>query len=509
MRENITMNLNDKLHELKKRLGEVEDLHRASAVLGWDQQTYMPLRGTAARAEQLATLDKLAHELFTADAIGDLLYKFEEHAAKLDYESDEASLIRVTKRDYDKAKRVPPALIEEISRTTALALESWTQARAESNFKLFQPDLEKIVELEIQLANYMGYAERIYDALLDEYEPAMTTAQVAAIFDGLKAELLPFVRAIAQKADAVDDACLHREYDEQKQWNFGIDVIKRMGFDFEHGRQDKSVHPFTTHFGLGDTRITTRVDKQFLPMALFGTIHETGHALYDMGYRVELDRTPLEGGASLGVHESQSRLWENVVGRSRGFWKFYFPRLRAEFPQALHDQDVESFYRAINKVQPSFIRVEADEVTYSLHILLRFELENDLVERKLKVADLPEAWNAKMREYLGITPPDDAQGCLQDIHWSIGSIGYFATYSLGSIFSVQLFDQAVRDIPSLPAQIEQGEFGGLLAWLRTNLHQHGRKFTLDELAKRITGEPLQTKSYMRYLKRKFGEIYGL
>ncbi len=239
MRENITMNLNDKLHGLKKRLGEVEDLHRASAVLGWDQQTYMPLRGTAARAEQLATLDKLAHELFTADAIGDLLYKFEEHAAKLDYESDEASLIRVTKRDYDKAKRVPPALIEEISRTTALALESWTQARAESNFKLFQPDLEKIVELEIQLANYMGYAERIYDALLDEYEPAMTTAQVAAIFDGLKAELLPFVRAIAQKADAVDDACLHREYDEQKQWNFGIDVIKRMGFDFEHGRQDK------------------------------------------------------------------------------------------------------------------------------------------------------------------------------------------------------------------------------------------------------------------------------
>ncbi len=260
---------------------------------------------------------------------------------------------------------------------------------------------------------------------------------------------------------------------------------------------------------MGDTRITTRVDKQFLPMALFGTIHETGHALYDMGYRVELDRTPLEGGASLGVHESQSRLLENVVGRSRGFWKFYFPRLRAEFPQALHDQDVESFYRAINKVQPSFIRVEADEVTYSLHILLRFELENDLVERKLKVADLPEAWNAKMREYLGITPPDDAQGCLQDIHWSIGSIGYFATYSLGSIFSVQLFDQAVRDIPSLPAQIEQGEFGGLLAWLRTNLHQHGRKFTLDELAKRITGEPLQTKSYMRYLKRKFGEIYGL
>lgn len=503
------MNTNEKLQELKKRLGEVEDLYHASAVLGWDQQTYMPRRGAAARAEQLATLDKLAHALFTADEIGRLLSDLEDYAAKLDYDSDEASLIRVTKRDYDKAKRVPPALIEEISRTTSLALESWTKARAESNFKLFQPDLEKIVELEIQLANHFGYPERIYDALLDEYEPEMTTAQVAAIFDRLKKELLPFARVISQRADRVDNKCLHRSYDEKKQWDFGIDVIKRLGFDFERGRQDKSVHPFTTGFGLGDTRITTRVDKHFLSMALLGTIHETGHALYDMGYRAELERTPLASGASLGVHESQSRLWENVVGRSRGFWKFFFPRLRKVFPRQLADQNVESFYRAINKVQPSFIRVEADEVTFNMHIVLRFELENDLVERKLKVADVPEAWNAKMKEYLGIVPPDDARGCLQDIHWSYGSIGYFATYSLGSIFSLQLFDKAVRDIPSLPAQIERGEFGELLKWLRTNLHQHGRKFTLDELARKITGEPLTTRPYLEYLKKKYGEIYGL
>ncbi|HEX7593816.1 MAG TPA: carboxypeptidase M32, partial [Anaerolineae bacterium] len=398
------MNTNEKLEELKQRLGQVEDLHHASAVLGWDQQTYMPPRGAAARAQQLATLDKLAHESFTTDVIGDLLSDLEADTAKLDYDSDEASLLRVTRREYDKAKRVPPALIEDISRTTSLALESWSRARAESNFKIFQPDLEKIVDLEVQLANCFGYTDRIYDALLDEYEPGMTTAQVAAIFDGLKQELLPLARAISQKTGRVDDRCLHRSYDEKKQWDFGVDVIQRLGFDFERGRQDKSVHPFTTGFGLGDTRITTRVDKHFLPMALFGTIHEMGHALYDMGYRAELERTLLAGGASLGVHESQSRLWENVVGRSRGFWKFFFPRLRKVFPRQLAGQSVDSFYRAINRVHPSFIRVEADEVTYNLHIMLRFELENDLLERKLKVADVPEAWNAKMKEYLGVVP---------------------------------------------------------------------------------------------------------
>lgn len=503
------MKRDGKLEELEKRLGHVEDIHIASALLGWDQQTYMPPRGAAGRAEQTATLDKIAHELFTDDKIGELLDDLEDTASKLDYDSDEASLIRVTRRDYAKAKRVPSELIEEISRTTSLALESWTEARAQSNFKRFQPDLEKIVDLEIELADHLGYTEHIYDPLLQEYEPEMTTAQVSAIFDELKPELISLTRAIAQRASAVDDACLHREYDDGKQWNFGLAVIQRLGFDFERGRQDRSIHPFTTRFGSGDTRITTRVDKHFLPMALFGTIHETGHALYDMGYRQELERTPLADAASLGAHESQSRLWENSVGRSREFWKFFFPQLRQVFPTQLSDQDAESFYRAVNKVLPSFIRVESDEVTYGLHIMLRFELENDLIERKLKVADLPEAWNAKMKEYLGIVPPDDANGCLQDIHWSGGSFGYFATYTLGSIFSVQLFDQALRDMPTLPTMIEHGEFGELLSWLRLNVHQHGRKFTLDELSKKVTGEPLQPRSYLGYLKRKFGEIYGL
>lgn len=501
--------MNSKFIELKKRLAVVSDLHNVVGLLGWDQQTYMPPKGARARADHLATLERLAHEHFTDDQVGQLLDELSNDVAKLDYDSDEASLIRVAHRDYHKAKRLPADFVETLAHATTIAYEEWHKARAESNFKMFQPHLEKIVELKIQEANYLGYPERVYDALLDQYEPQMTTAQVETIFTPLKQELIAFVAALAQKADAVDDAVLRREYDEQKQWDFGIQVIKQLGFDFQSGRQDKSVHPFTSGFSLGDVRITTRVDKHFLSTMLFGTIHEAGHGLYDMGYRIELERTPLEGGASLGAHESQSRLWENLVGRSRGFWKYWFPRLQQIFPAQLADQTVESFYRAINRVHPSFIRVEADEVTYSLHIMLRFELENLLLERKLKVADVPDAWNAKMQEYLGIVPPDDARGCLQDVHWSIGSIGYFPTYSLGSMFAVQLWECALKDIPTLPAQIENGKFDELLGWLRKNLHAHGRKFTLDELAHRITGEPLQSRSYVKYLKHKFGEIYGI
>lgn len=501
--------MQDKWEELKRQLAEIQHLHYASALLGWDQQTYMPPRGAANRAEQLATLDKVAHELFTADEIGQLLEDLAEEAAKQGYDSDSASLIRVTRRDYEKACRVPAALVEEISRTSALGIEAWTRAREASNFKEFQPLLEKIVNLEIELANHLGYQDRIYDALLDQYEPGMTTAQVEAIFAGLKPELVSLVRAIAPWADRVDNACLCREFDEKLQWDFGVEVIKAFGFDFQAGRQDKSVHPFTTGFGLGDTRITTRVEREYLPTALFGSVHECGHALYDMGYRSELEGTPLAGGASLGVHESQSRLWENLVGRSRGFWLHFFPRLRQVFPAQLADQDAESFYRAVNKVTPSLIRVEADEVTYNLHIMLRFELENALVERKLDVSDVPEAWNSKMNEYLGIAPPNDAMGCLQDIHWSQASLGYFSTYSLGNLLSVQLFDQAVKDVPSIPDRIAQGVFSDLLGWLREKVHQHGRKYTLNELAVRVTGEPLQSRSYLAYLKAKYRDIYRL
>lgn len=501
--------MKEKLQELKERFAVVNDLQRAAAVLGWDQQTYMPPRGAPARAEQLATLGKLAHEHFIADENGALLDALAEYAAQLPYDSDEASLIRVTKREYAQAKRVPPALVEEMTRAASLAFQAWQRARAEANFKAFQPYLEKNVALRIELANCLGYTERIYDALLDQYEPQMTTAQVEAIFAPLRQEIVALVRAIARNADAVDAAVLQREYDTSKQWEFGVEVIKRIGFDFERGRQDKAPHPFTTSFALDDVRITTRLNKNFLPAALFGTIHETGHALYELGYRAELARTPLASAASLGAHESQSRLWENIVGRSRGFWQFWFPRLREMFPAQLADQTAESFYRAVNKVAPSFIRVEADEVTYGLHIMLRFEMENALVERKLAVADVPDAWNAKMQEYLGIVPPNDALGCLQDVHWSYGDLGYFATYLLGSMFAAQLYERAVRDVPTIPEHIARGEYADLLAWLREKVHTHGRKFTLDELARRVTGEPLQARAYVTYLKTKFGEIYGV
>lgn len=501
--------MKEKLEALKQRLALVDDLQRAAGLLSWDQQTYMPPRGASARAEQLATLQKLAHEHFIADENGALLNDLADDAAQWPYDSDEASLIRVAKRDYDRAKRVPPKLVEEIARAASLAFEAWQRAKAESNFKLFQPYLEKNVELRIELANCLGYQERLYDALLDEYEPQMTTRQVEEIFAPLKQDIVTLVQAIVRQADKVDDAVLHREYDVNKQWEFGVLVAKSLGLDFERSRQDKSPHPFTISFALNDVRITTRLNPNFLPAALFGTIHETGHALYELGYRPELERTPLAGGASLGVHESQSRLWENIVGRSRGFWQFWFPRLREMFPEQLADQTVESFYRAINKVSPSFIRVEADEVTYGLHIMLRFELENALVERRLSVADVPDAWNAKMQEYLGIVPPNDAQGCLQDVHWSYGSLGYFPTYLLGSMFAAQLYEQAVRDVPTIAAHIARGDCADLLAWLREKVHAHGRKFTLDELARRVTGEPLNARAYVAYLKTKFGEIYGV
>jgi carboxypeptidase Taq len=321
--------------------------------------------------------------------------------------------------------------------------------------------------------------------------------------------LLPFVKAISERTDAVDDSVLHRTFEEQKQWDFGVQVIKDFGFDFTRGRQDKSVHPFTTSFSIGDVRLTTRVDPTYLPSALFGTLHECGHGLYEQGISSDLERTGLDDGASLGVHESQSRLWENLVGRSREFWSHYFPRLRQVFPDQLNSVDMEAFYRAVNRVEPSLIRVEADEVTYNLHILLRFELENEMLEGKVKIADMPEAWNAKMETYLGVVPPDDARGVLQDIHWSGGTLGYFPTYSLGNLMSVQFFDRAKVDIPSLPDQIAAGKFDELLGWLRENIHRHGRKYTPVELVRRVTGNDLTASNYIAYIKAKFSDIYGL
>ena len=498
--------MRDKLETLNTKLKEVHNIYSAAAVLGWDQQVFMPPGGAQARAEQLATLSKLAHERFTTDEIGSLL---EELAgAGFDYDSDEASLIRVVRRDYDKACKLPLPLVEEMSRTFSLGQQVWTKARAERDFSQFQEILAKIVDLNIQKAEAYGYEDCIYDALLDEYEPGMKTAEVNRVFDDLKAELIPMVQAISDRVEAVDDSFLKQDFDEAAQWDFGLIPLKAIGYDLERGRQDKSVHPFTTSFSVNDVRITTRVHKELFPSALFSTLHEGGHALYEQNSAPELDGTFLAGGTSLGVHESQSRLWENVLGRSREFWRCYYPRLQEFFPQQLDEVEREEFYRAINKVSPSFIRVEADEMTYNLHIFLRFELEQDLVEERLRVTDLPEAWNAKMEAYLGLTPPNDSLGVLQDIHWSGGSIGYFSTYTLGNVLSLQFYGQTLQDIPDMPEQFSRGEFGALLDWFKEKIHRHGRKYTASELVERVTGaERIEAEPYLAYIKQKFSDIY--
>ncbi len=501
--------MNDTYQKLRQRLGEIHDLERSSAVLEWDQQTNMPPGGAEARAEQTATLRKTAHSWFVADEVGEWLAALRPVAAEWDYDSDAAALVRVASRDYEKARKIPPELVAEMARVSAMAYEAWVKARQESDFSLFRPHLEKIVELNVRFAEAYGYEKHIYDPLLDQFEPGTTTEQVAALFTDLRATLVPLVAAISEKLGAVDDAVLHRTYDTDRQWDFGMRVLKDFGFDLRRGRQDKSVHPFTTSFSIGDVRLTTRFDEDFLPTALYGTLHECGHGLYEQGLSPALERTPLADGASLGVHESQSRLWENLVGRSRAFVSHYFPALQLVFPKQLADCTSEAFYRAVNKVEPSFIRVEADEVTYNLHIMLRFELENEMLEGRVQIVDLPDAWNAKMKTYLGIVPPNDAQGVLQDIHWSGGMFGYFPTYTLGTVMSVQFFDRAKADISDLVEQIEAGQFGPLHEWLRENIYRHGRKYLPTELVERVTGDHLTSANYLAYIQAKFSDIYRL
>lgn len=500
--------MEEKLNTLKSKLKVIKNINNAADLLGWDQQVYMPPGGAEARAEQLATLNTLAHQMFTTDEIGTLLDDLA--GANFEYDSDEASLVRVARRDYDKARKLPPRLVEETSRTFSLGQQVWMRARAEQDFAQFKDILAKIVDLNIQMAEAYGYTGSIYDALLDQYEPDMKTADVSRVFNRLKTELVPLVQAITRHKDAVDASILRQEYDESAQWDFGLIPLKAIGYDMQRGRQDKSAHPFTTSFSINDVRITTRVDKNTFPSSLFSTLHEGGHALYEQGSDPALEGTLLAGGTSLGVHESQSRLWENVVGRSREFWQFYYPRLQEFFPEQLKSVSLDDFYRAINQAQPSFIRVEADEVTYNMHIFLRFELEQEMITQRLNVDDLPDAWIAKMEEYLGLTPPNDAVGVLQDIHWSAGSFGYFPTYTLGNVLSLQFYSQTLKDIPNLPEQFAEGQFGPLLEWFREKIHRHGRKFTANELIKRVTGDDtIQAGPYLNYIKQKYSDIYGL
>jgi len=500
--------MEEKLKQLKELLGEVADLRAASSVLGWDQQVNMPEGGAEDRGEQIATLENILHQKATSDEIGKLLDDLERYQDQLNSDSDDARLIKVTRREYDKQTKVPPEYVSEFARVSTVAQSVWEKAKATADFEKFRPHLEKLVDLRRQYAEFFKPWYHVYDPLLDDFEPGMKTAEVQEIFNKLRPEQVELIRKISEK-DQVEKSFLELNYPEKKQWDFGVEVISKFGYDWNHGRQDKSAHPFTTSFGLNDVRITTRFKEDYLPTAMFGTMHECGHALYEQGVDKKLNRTPLADGASMAVHESQSRMWENLIGRSRPFWKYFFPRLKETFPSQLENVDQDTFYKGINAVEPSLIRVEADEATYNLHIMLRLEIEIALMEGSLEAKDAPEVWNEKFKEYLGIIPPDDAQGVLQDIHWSFGGFGYFPTYALGNLVSVQIWEKMEQDLPDIDDQIEQAKFDEILGWLRDNVHAHGAKFEPQELVQKVTGSKITPEPYIRYLQSKFGEIYDI
>jgi carboxypeptidase Taq len=498
-----------KLQELKNLLLEVDDLQMATAVLYWDQTTKMPPGGAAARGRQAATLTRLAHEKFIDPAVGKLLDALQPYADSLPYEDDNASLIRVTRRQYEKSTQIPSQLLSDFYTHGAATYQVWTKARPENDFTAVAPYLEKTIDFSRQIADCFPGYDHIADPLIDFSDEGMKAASIRTIFGDLRQHLVPIVQAITAQ-DPADDACLHQNFDEEKQLAFGLDVIKQYGYDLNRGRQDKSPHPFTTKFNLGDVRITTRVKQNDLNEALFSTLHEAGHAMYEQGINQDFEGTPLGAGTSAGVHESQSRLWENQVGRSRGFWQYYYPKLQASFPQQFNNVSFDTFYRAINKVSRSLIRTDADEVTYNLHIMIRFDLELQLLEGTLAVKDLPEAWHGRYQSDLGIHAPNDSDGVLQDVHWYDGWVGGgFQGYTLGNIMSALFFDTAVQAHPDIPAQISQGQFDTLHGWLKDNIYQHGSKFTANELIQRITGGSLTTEPYIRYLRTKFGEEYTL
>jgi len=496
------------LTELKTIINEISDINNASAVLGWDQETYMPKGGIGDRANQLATLSKLSHQKFTSEKVGELIARAKIEVQEQHPDSDNKRLVKVLDRNYQKSVKVPASLVKEMSKASSMGQQAWAEAREKSDFLLFEPHLKKIVDLCREYANIFEPFDHIYDSLLDDFEPGLKTADVKEIFEKLRPKQIELIRKISEKVE-IDNSFLYQKFDEKKQWDFGINVITKFGYDWNRGRQDKSTHPFTTNFGIGDVRITTRIEPEYLPSGLFGSMHEAGHAIYEQGIAHKLARTPIGGGASLAIHESQSRMWENLVGRSLPFWEYFYPLLQKTFSKQLGNIKLSDFYKGINKVKPSLVRVEADEATYNMHVMLRLEIEMGLVEGSIDVKDLSEIWNAKMQEYLGVVPGNDTEGVLQDIHWSMGAIGYFSTYAIGNLVSAQLWECINKDISNLPDQLRKGDFLELLDWLRKNLHQHGAKFEPQELVQRITGSKITPEPYINYLNKKYSEIYNL
>jgi carboxypeptidase Taq len=492
--------------ELLRRVAEVSDLSGATALLSWDQETNMPRKGAVARAQVLSTLAGLRHERFTDPKVGELLGECE--ASKNGFDEVAHAQLRELRRDYDRATRIPRELVTETAAAESAALEAWREARPKSDWKAFAPHLEKLVALAIRRVELLGFAKNPYDGLLDDFERGATEAKLVALFADLQKRLAPLVAEVLARRERVDARCVRRPLDVERQAEFGVAVVRRIGFDFDAGRVDHSTHPFCTGIGRDDVRLTRRFVDDDLRPALYGIVHEAGHGLYEQGLAPEFARTPLGEACSLGVHESQSRLWENVVGRSRAFWICFLPELQRAFPDEFRGVDAEQVFRAVNQVERSLIRVEADELTYNLHVLLRFELERALVKRQLAVADVPAAWNAKVKELLGLTPKNDGEGCLQDIHWAMGALGYFPTYTLGNLYAAQLFEAARRDLGDLDGAIEKGDFDPLRGWLREKVHRHGRRYLPAELIERATGSPPSAEPFLRYLRSKLADVYG-
>ena len=497
------------LDSLVARLSDIHNLDMANALLNWDQRTYMPAKGSAARAKQLATLAKLSHEMFVAKETGDLLAAAEGGLGGYAADSVERAMLRVARRKFDKATKVPASLVVALAETASLAEDAWQEARAHNKYADFAPWLEKLLGLKRQYAEAIAPGKPMYNTLMDDFEEGMTTADLDPLFETLKKHGIPLVAAIAERGRKNSADLLTKNFDVEGQKKFCAFILGQCGFPADRGRLDTSVHPFCTNFSQNDVRITTRWEPNWLPGSLFGCLHEMGHAFYELDIDPAYEATPLGGGVSLGVHESQSRLWENLVGRSHEFWERYYGDLQKAFPGQLSGVPLDEFYRAINRVTPSLIRVEADEVTYNLHIILRYEMEQALLTGQLSVADAPGAWNEKMKKYLGIVPPTDREGILQDVHWAFGGMGYFPTYTLGNVLAAQLFEAAEQAVPTVRGDIRAGKFGGLLEWLRVNVHQHGARYVPGELIKRATGKALSTDAYLKYLTEKFTRIYGL
>ena len=494
---------------LREWLAEIADLGDVTHLLEWDQQTMMPARGAAGRAEALATLRRVSHERFTSKETGALLESARAATNGDDPSSDDAALLRVTTRRWEKARRVPIDLAADRARAASIGQEAWTEARERSDFDAFVPYLEENLELARRYVDCFDDFDCRYDVLLDDFEPGMRTASVDRLFAQLKSELVPLITTLAEHSDRVDDSCLHGNFPVADQRRLAAAVVELMGYDPEAWRMDTAVHPFATSFGSDDVRITTRWDQRYFPAALFGAMHECGHGLYEAGIADALQRTPLGHAESLGLHESQSRLWENMVGRGRPFSEVLAPLVGKAFGGGLSGLDPETLYRAVNRVRPSLIRVEADEATYGLHIVLRFELEQELIEGRLSVRDLPEAWNAKYKAYLGLDVPNNALGVLQDVHWSSGSFGYFSTYALGNLIAGHLWARVHDDLPDLADRIAAGDLRTLREWLREHVHRHGAKFSMPELLERAAGATIAVEPFVAYLKGKLSDVYGL